>query len=77
MSEALRLYDIIDTFEPDPDAKVSVWYGAKEPNMKTAVKKLLRAFPNAENHSFEEMGHGDIIGKPELMAAEIKKFMER
>lgn len=77
MSEALRLYDIIDTFEPDYDAKVSVWYGAKEPNMKTAVKKLLHAFPNAENHPFEGMGHGDIIGKPELMAAEIKKFMER
>lgn len=77
MSEALKLYDIIDTFEPDPDAKVSVWYGAKEPNMKTAVKKLLRAFPNAENHPFEGMGHGDIIGKPELMAVEIKKFMER
>ncbi|MCM1578954.1 MAG: alpha/beta hydrolase [Ruminococcus sp.] len=77
MNEALCLYDTIDSFEPDPNAKVSVWYGAKEPNMKTALKKLKRAFPNLEDRPFEGMGHGDIIGKPEIMADEIKKFADR
>ncbi len=45
--------------------------------MKKALEKLRRAFPTAEDHPFEGMGHGDIIGHPEIMAAEIKKFMER
>lgn len=76
-NESLCLYGTIDSFEPDPDAKVSVWHGAKEPNMKTALKKLRRAFPNLEDHPFEGMGHGDIIGHPELMAEEIKKFADR
>ena len=75
--EALRLYEVIDRFEPDPNAKVSIWRGAKEPNMKKALEKLRRAFPAAEDHPFDGMGHGDIIGHPEVMAAEIKKFMER
>ncbi len=77
MDEALRLYEVIDTFEPDPSAKVSVWHGAKEPNMKKALEKLRRAFPAMEDRAFEGMGHGDIIGHPEVMAAEIKKFVER
>ena len=74
--EALRLYEVIDRFEPDPNA-VSIWRGAKEPNMKKALEKLRRAFPAVEDHPFDGMGHGDIIGHPEVMAAEIKKFMER
>ena len=75
--EALRLYEVIDKFEPDQNAKVSIWHGAKEPNMKKALEKLRRAFPAAEDKPFEGMGHGDIIGHPEIMAAEIKKFIER
>ena len=75
--EALRLYEVIDKFEPDQTAKVSIWHGAKEPNMKKALEKLRRAFPAAEDKPFEGMGHGDIIGHPEIMAAEIKKFIER
>jgi len=75
--EALRLYEVIDQFEPDPNAKVSIWHGAKEPNMKKALEKLRRAFPSAEDHSFEGMGHGDIIAHPDIMAGEIRKFMER
>ena len=51
--------------------------GSKEPNMKKASEKLRRAFPAAEDHPFEGMGHGDIIGHPELMTEEIRKFMER
>ena len=77
MDEALRLYEVIDQFEPDPNAKVGIWHGAREPNMKKALEKLRRAFPAMEDRPFEGMGHGDIIGHPEVMAEEIKKFMER
>ena len=73
--EALRLYRDIDAYAPDPNAKVAVWYGAKEPNMKKAVQKLKRAFPTLEAHPFEGFGHGEIIAYPELMAAEIVKFI--
>ena len=45
--------------------------------MKKALEKLRRAFPAAEDKPFEGMGHGDIIGHPEIMAAEINKFIER
>jgi len=74
--EALRLYEEIDRYEPDPAAKVGIWYDAKEPNMKRAVQKLTRAFPGAELRPFPGFGHGEIIAHPELMAAEIKRFME-
>jgi pimeloyl-ACP methyl ester carboxylesterase len=74
--EALRLYGQIDDFEPDPEAKVSIWYGEKEPNMKTAIKKLKKAFPNAQLHPFAGYGHGQIMSDPERMAEDIKSFME-
>ena len=73
--EALGLYEQIDRFEPEPEARVSIWYGAKEPNMKKAVVKLKRAFPNAEERPFEGLGHGEIIAHPDLMAKEIEAFM--
>ncbi len=73
--EALRLYEEIDRYEPDPSARVGIWYGAKEPNMKKAVQKLKRAFPGAELRPFPGFGHGVIIAHPELMAAEIRRFM--
>ena len=75
--EGLKLYEEIERYEPDPNAKVGVWYGAKEPNMKKAILKLKRAFPNAEIHPFAGFGHGEIVAHPELMAAEIKGFIER
>jgi len=68
---------VMDQFKPDPNAKVSVWHGAKEPNMKKALEKLRRAFPSMDDMPFDGMGHGDIIGHPEIMAEGIKKFMER
>lgn len=71
----LKLYRDIDAFIPDPNAKVAVWYGAKEPNMKKAVLKLKRAFPALQIHPFEGFGHGEIIAHPELMAEEIKRFI--
>lgn len=73
--EALQLYRDIDAYAPDPKAKVAVWHGAKEPNMKKAVQKLRRAFPALEEHPFEGFGHGEIIAHPELMAAEIREFI--
>ena len=73
--EGLRLYRDIDAYTPDPEAKVAVWYGAKEPNMKKAVKKLKRAFPAMEVHPFEGFGHGEIITHPGIMAEEIRKFI--
>lgn len=75
--ESLALYEQIDRFEPEPEARVSIWYGAKEPNMKKAVKKLKRAFPNAEDHPFEGLGHGEIIAHPDWMAREIEAFMSK
>ena len=75
--EALQLYRDIDAYAPDPNAKVAVWYGAKEPNMKKAVQKLRRAFPALELRSFEGFGHGEIIAHPELMAEEIRKFIRK
>ena len=75
--EGLKLYEETDRYKPDPEAKVGIWYGAKEPNMKKAVQKLKRAFPNAEIHPFTGFGHGEIVAHPELMAAEIKGFIER
>ncbi len=73
--EGLQLYRDIDAYAPDPNAKVAVWHGAKEPNMKKAVQKLRRAFPSLVIRSFEGFGHGEIIAHPELMAEEIRKFI--
>lgn len=77
MRESLVLYEQIDRFAPEPEAKVAVWRGAKEPNMKKALQKLKRAFPNAEDHPFEGFGHGEIIAHPDLMAKEIEDFIHR
>ena len=73
--EGLNLYKEIEAYVPDPSAKVAVWYGAKEPNMKKAVWKLKSAFPSLEVRPFEGLGHGEIIAHPELTAAEIRKFI--
>ena len=71
----MQLYRDIDAYVPEPNAKVAVWCGAKEPNMKKAVQKLKRAFPALDVRSFENFGHGEIIARPELMAREIRKFI--
>ena len=76
MREALSLYEQIDRFAPEPEARVSIWYGAKEPNMKKAVEKLKKAFPNAEERAFEGFGHGEIIAHPDKMAKEIREFLQ-
>ena len=76
-NEALALYEQIERFERDPDAKISVWYGAKEPNMKKAIAKLREVFPNLQTRAFKGLGHGEIIGYPRYMASEIIRFMEK
>ena len=73
--EALQLYRDIDAYAPDPNAKVAVWHGAKEPNMKKAVQKLRRAFPALEVRPFEGFGYGEIIAHPERMVEEIRRFI--
>ena len=75
MDEALRLYETIDGFPPDPSARVAVWYGAREPNMKTALQKLKRAWPGLADHPFPGLGHGEILAHPDLMAEEIRSFL--
>ena len=75
--EALRLYGQIDRFKPDPEAKVSIWYGEREPNMKKAIKKLKKAFPNAQIHPYKDYGHGQIMSDPERMADNIVRFIEQ
>ena len=75
--EALRLYEAIDRFPPEPDARVAIWYGAKEPNMKKAVRALTRAYPRAEDHPFPGYGHGEIIAHPDVMAEEIRRFLDK
>ncbi len=76
MDEALRLYETIDGFHPDPSARVAVWYGAKEPNMKKALQKLKRTWPNLMDHPFPGFGHGEIMAHPELMVQEIRSFID-
>lgn len=71
-----KQYPVIDTFAPDPEAKVAIWYGSNEPNMKKAMQKLKRAYPNAQDHPFVGYGHGDIIDHPNVMARDIIAFMK-
>lgn len=75
MEESLRLYETIDGFQPDPSARVAVWRGSKEQNMKTALQKLKRAWPNLEDRPFPGFGHGEIMVHPELIAEEIRAFL--
>ena len=74
-NEAAKLYKELEGFNVKEDAKVSVWHGEKEPNMKKAIDAIRRIYPNMEDHPFEGMGHGEIIAYPEQMAAEIKMFI--
>ena len=47
---------------------------------RTDDEKLLNQFrnvPQAEDHPFEGLGHGEIIAHPDLMAREIEAFMSK
>lgn len=75
-AEAFRLYGELEKRKPHSSAKVAIWYGGKEPNMKKAVEKITRAYPNAEDHPFDGFGHGEIMTHPELIAQEIDHFLD-
>ena len=75
VNESLSLYSAVDGFEPRPNAKVAVWHGANEPNMRKALEKLRGAYPNMQVHSFDGYGHGEIMSHPDIMAAYIEEFM--
>ena len=47
MSEALSLYDTIGSYPPDATARVAVWRGAKEPNMRGAYASFAGCSPRS------------------------------
>ena len=70
----LYLYRI--ALPKQPKARVACWYGEKEGHMKKAIKRLKETYPLLTVRCFEGFGHGDITNHPELLAAELKRFME-
>lgn len=72
---ALSLYRIISMYEIVPDAHVGFWHGSKEPNMKSAWKIMKRVYPKAEELAFEGFGHGEVMAHPDILAKEIRRFM--
>lgn len=74
--EAVRLYpEYMSQWEPNPNVRIVCWYGEKEMNMKKAIQNLKRAFPNLEVRPFPGFGHGEIMAHVELLAAELKGFL--
>lgn len=67
----------MSAWEPNPDIRISCWYGEKEMNMKKAIKNLKRAFPNIEIHPFKGFGHGEIMTDEKLLVKELKAFMKK
>jgi len=74
-SEALNLYRTLSTYEPDPDAHVGFWHGSKEPNIKSAWKIIKQIYPKAQELAFEGFGHGEVMAHPDILAKEIRRFM--
>jgi len=75
--EAVRLYpEYMSKWEPNPNIRISCWYGEKEMNMKKAIQHLKRAFPNLEVHPFKGLGHGEITAHPQKLVAELKSFLQ-
>ena len=76
--EAVKLYpEHMSKWEPNPDVRITCWYGENEMNMKKAIMHLKRAFPNLEVHPFKGLGHGEIMAHTELLVQELKAFMGR
>lgn len=76
--EAVKMYPVyMSAWEPNPDIRISCWYGEKEMNMKKAIKNLKRAFPNIEIHPFKGFGHGEIMTDEKLLVKELKAFMKK
>ena len=76
--EAVKLYpEYMSQWQPNPDIRITCWYGEKEMNMKKAIKHLKRAFPNLEVHPFKGLGHGEIMAHKELLVQELKAFLKK
>lgn len=74
--EAVKMYpDYMSKWEPNPNVRISCWYGEREMNMKKAIKNLKRAFPNLEIHPFKGLGHGEIMAHESLLVEELKAFI--
>jgi|GEM_PF-191222 len=74
-SEALSLFRTLSTYEPVPDAHVGFWHGSKEPNIKSAWKIIQQVYPLAQELAFEGFGHGEVMAHPDMLAKEIRRFM--
>lgn len=76
--EAVRLYpEYMSKWEPNPNIRITCWYGEKEMNMKKAIQHLKRAFPNIQIHPFKGLGHGEIMTKEHMLVDELISFMNR
>lgn len=76
--EAVRLYpEYMSKWEPNPNIRITCWYGEKEMNMKKAIQNLKRAFPNIQIHPFKGLGHGEIMTKEHMLVDELISFMNR
>lgn len=69
------LYLYRTSLPPQPEAAVACWYGEKEGHMKKALRKLRAMYPRLAVLCFSGFGHGDIINRPELLAAELEQFL--
>ena len=69
------LYLYRTSLPPQPDAAVACWYGEKEGHMKKAIQKLRSMYPKLTVRCFAGFGHGDILNHPELLAAELERFL--
>lgn len=74
--EGIDFYNYVEKWEPRTDIPIACWYGENESNMKKAVKTLKKAFPNAEEHAFAGMGHGELVMDEMRFVKEIEAFME-
>ncbi len=69
------LYLYRTSLPPQPDAAVACWYGEKEGHMKKAIQKLRAMYPRLTVRCFDGFGHGDIFNHPELLVAEMERFL--
>lgn len=65
----------VSTWQPQPEAKIALWYGEKEKNMRKAERELRRAFPGMTVRVFEGMGHGENCEHPDMVIRELNAFM--
>jgi pimeloyl-ACP methyl ester carboxylesterase len=67
---------IIKSIVSQSGMHAACWYGAREGNMRSAVKGLKKVFPGIEVKAFEGYGHGEILQNPEQLRDEIDRFVK-